>query len=570
VTVISIHPDRDGPHSYAESAKNRGTGPGTISRSEIKFLVFFTVLLCVVTSLPYALGHLVSFPGTVFTDVLHHSVDTGNYFAYANQAASGKWLFRNPMTPEPHRAVFFNLEWLATGKLSSWLHVSLALAMNILRLLCLGLMCYGVYWLSTFLLLDPLMRRIALVGTMAGGGFGWLATLHLLHIPINSSYFLDLTNPNFFPFYWALKVPHFLVSESFVVLGFCFFLLAERDRRARYYVGAGLCYLVAGGCRPYDMLFAMAATALYLAIQYWEDSGSCSDIILRAVPILMCMPFLAYNYWIFKIHPIFRWWSLPGGTAPAVWMTALSFGLTFLLLPFALWRLRRRQLGQAGRFMICCLASAIVFTHLHFLFHFAFQFATNLLTPAVMVVLLGLEGPITKWREERRWASGCIVVLLLVNSATSIALTGQAVQLVARGDFRADSQLLQAFAWLNANSLPNEVVLANFETSNQLPQYAHNIVFCGYVNAVRFGDKFREQQEFLNQATSNEFRAQMIRQNAIQFVMLTAGEAHDLVSLRQAPFLREVFRNRTAVVFRVTTPQPASASPLNNRTVAPQ
>jgi len=53
----------------------------------------------------------------------------------------------------------------------------------------------------------------------------------------------------------------------------------------------------------------------------------------------------------------------------------------------------------------------------------------------------------------------------------------------------------------------------------------------------------------------------MIQQNAIQFVMLTAGEAHDLVSLGQAPFLREVFRNRAAVVFLVAPPQRTFASP---------
>src|SRR5258708_30215490 len=106
--------------------------------------------------------------------------------------------------------------------------------------------------------------------------------------------------------------------------------------------------------------------------------------------------------------------------------------------------------------MVCSLASALVFAPLHFLFHFAFLFATNILTPAVMVLLLGLEGPITKWRADRRWAGGGIVVLLLVNSATSIALTGQAVQFVARGDFRADSQLFQAVRWLDDHSVPTE------------------------------------------------------------------------------------------------------------------
>src|SRR6266487_15985 len=244
----------------------------TIARSEIKFLAIFTLALCFLTSLPHVVGHLVSFPGTVFTDVLEHSLDSNNYLAYAHQAASGKWLFHNPMTAEPHGEIFFNLEWLAIGKISSLLHVSLAFAMDIQRLLCLVLMCYAVYWLSTFLLHNPFVRGVALVAILAGGGFGWLAALHLLHIPINSSYFLDLTNANLFPFYWALKLPHFLVSESFVVLGLCFFLLAERKRRVHCYIAAGLCYMVSGACRPYDMLFAMAATALYLTLWCCEKN----------------------------------------------------------------------------------------------------------------------------------------------------------------------------------------------------------------------------------------------------------------------------------------------------------
>ena len=56
--------------------------PGAIARSEVKFLAFFTLALCLVTTLPYAAGHLVSVPGTVFTDVLEHGIDSNNYLAY--------------------------------------------------------------------------------------------------------------------------------------------------------------------------------------------------------------------------------------------------------------------------------------------------------------------------------------------------------------------------------------------------------------------------------------------------------------------------------------------------------
>jgi len=69
-----------------------------------------------------------------------------------------------------------------------------------------------------------------------------------------------------------------------VVLGFCFFLRAERDGRARSYVGAGLCYVVAGACRPYDMLFAMPATALYWRCNAVKIAGSALTLFFGPFP----------------------------------------------------------------------------------------------------------------------------------------------------------------------------------------------------------------------------------------------------------------------------------------------
>jgi hypothetical protein len=525
---------------------------GVIARSEIKFLVFFTLFLCVFTTLPYLAGHLVSFPGTVFTDVLGHSFDTNNYLAYARQAASGRWLFRNPMTAERHGEVFFNMEWLVIGKLSSLLHVSLTCGMNIVRVLCLILMCYGVYWLSSFLFCSTLIRRVALVASLTSGGYGWLRALRLLHIPIDSSYFLDLTNANLFPFYWALRVPHFLVAESFVVLGFCFFLSGESSHRALHYVAAGLCYMVAGTCRPYDMLFLMAATSIFLAVWCLEHRELRLTLALRALPILMCVPLLAYYYWIFKVHPIFRWWSLPGNPAPAAWLLALGYGMTLLFLPFSAWRLRRGGLGEPGRFMLCCLLTALLFAYAHHLLHFSFQFATNIFVPLVMIVLVGLEKPIAEWKKNRRWAVASIIVILAVNSLTSVALTGQVILLVRQGEYRVDSNLLEAFSWLNAHSRTDDVIFADFDTASLIPQYTHDNVFCGYDNAVRFNEKFRAIQQFLDPRTSNTFREQLIQQNAIQFVLLTVTEERELAARGEFPFLKEVFRNDAAVIFSAT------------------
>ena len=301
---------------------------GAISFAECKFILSFVLFVCFVTTLPYMVGHFVSYPGTVFTGIIEHSADTNNYLSYANQAARGKWLFRNQMTGEPHGEVFFNLEWLLIGKIAALLHVSLPVGLSILRLFCVLAMGYGVYWLSSFFLKTVfLARRVAMVAIMTGGGFGWIAALHLLHVPIDSSYFLDLTAALQFPFYWGLKLPHFLVSETFVVLGLCLFLRAESRERLGDYLVAGAFYLASGEARrPYDMLFLMCATGLYIAIDirarlHWT-------LLRRALPIFMSVPLLGYEFWIFKIHPVFRWWSLPGLPPPE----PLAVGIKFRVL----------------------------------------------------------------------------------------------------------------------------------------------------------------------------------------------------------------------------------------------
>ena len=535
------------PHPAVTNMGRRGKMAG----ADLRFVFSVALTLCVLTTLPYAVGYGTSFPGSVFTGVLDHSLDTNNYLAYIHQSAKGKWLFYNPMTGEPHRPVFFNLEWLVMGKMAFLLHLSPPAAMNFSRLLCLALMCMATYWLSTFLFHSAFVRKIALVASLAGGGFGWLAAVHLFHVSLDSSYFLDLTNANLFPFYWALRVPHFLVSELFVVLGLCFFLRAEIDGKLRNYAAAGACYLEAGGCRPYDMLFLIAATTLYLIVSHFVSHQPQFAITYRAVPVLMCLPFLGYYYWIFKIHPIFRWWSLPGRPAPPLGLLALGFGMSFLCFAIAVWKFHRQRIGQPEILMLCCLVTALIFAYTHRVLHFSFQFATNILIPMVMLALAGFERSITSWKANRRWALAVVTAILLVNSFTSIALTGQAVLLTARGEYCVPAGLLAAFSWLDAHSQTSDAVLADLNTANAMPRYTHNRVFCGYGNAVNVEGKLRALGKFFDAGIPNEFRENLLRENAIQFVLLTNAQYQDLPELGRASFLKEEFRNHAAVIFSV-------------------
>jgi hypothetical protein len=520
-----------------------------VRSSELKFVICFAGALSILTTLPYVVAYVAPSHGTVFSGVLDHSYDTNNYLAYVHQSESGSWLFHNPMTAEPHRPVFFNLEWLVMGKVGALLHLSPAAAMNFCRVLCVVLMCVAVYWLSSFLFENAFTRKIALVASLAGGGFGWISAVHLLHIRLDSSYFLDLTNANFFPFYWTLRLPHFLASEMFVILGLCCFLRGEFEGRMSDYVISGLCYIAAGTCRPYDMLFLMTSTALFLVQSYFNPRKASQSLAIRAVPIAMCVPVLGYYYWIFKIHPIFRWWSLPGLPGPSPWLLSLGFGMSFLLLPYAVWKIYRNGLSYPGLLMACCLISALVLSYLHSLLHFSFQFATNILVPLVMLALLGLDDSIQAMRAKRVWGTVAVAGILLVNSLTSIALTGQAVVLAVRGEYAIDSGLLAAYRWIDAHAESTDVIFADLYNANMMPQYIRSRVFCGYGNAVRADEKLKDLQNFFAPTTSQEFRENLLRNNPIQYVLLTSAQAESLGRLFESPSSTMVFKNDSAMIF---------------------
>jgi hypothetical protein len=534
----------------------RDASPSVVCAADIKFILILTLAIGFLSSIPYIVGHLAKFPGSAFTDVLEYEMDANNYLAYARQAASGAWLFHNPMTGEPHGDVFFNLEWLAIGKIALFFHLPLGIATNVLRLAFIPVLIFGVYWLLSFAIENTLLRRIALVAVMTGGGFGWLVLLRvpqILHLPINSWYFFDLRG-GLFPFFWTSKISHFLIAESFVLLGLCFFLRGEQNLRVSSYAVAGLFYLLTGACRPYDMLYLCGATGLYACVTFWKSPARITMFFFRIIPVLLCAPLFGYYLWIFKVHPVFRWWSLPGRLAPAPWALACSYGLSFFLFCFAARRLRSSRLRPVGTLMVCSLATSVVIVYSHGLISYPMQYATDIIIPLSMLGFTGLEKKFVGWSPGSRRTRLAVVAILAVNSLTSLGLTAQAARFALKGNYRIDQGLLDAYSWIDHHSQSNDLVLADLENSNRMPRYIHNRMFCGYYNTVKFDEKKMAVDRFLAPDTPNPFREQLLRQHAIRYVLLNKDEARLLTGIGNTPFLNEVFANGSAVVYTFTTP----------------
>ena len=378
-----------------------------VNPREFGFVGSSALGLALVTSIPYALGHVISRSGSRFNGNLVFDADMNSYFAFVRQSAAGQWLFHNAMTPEPHQPVFFNLEWLVVGKLASLLGNSVELAFQVERLVSIFLLCFGLYWLCCFLFSTVLMRRLVFAAVSLGGGFGWLLYVPGLGGRLPETAFLD-TYAGIHPFFWMLLQPHFLIAQALAVFTLCFILRAESRGTASDYVLAALCCVLAGSMRPFEMLYLVAAIFSYILVRTVREgaSRSPSRLLLRSLVLLVPLPLLLYYVWLFTVHPVFRWWGVQNiAPPPGVPNLVASLGLAVILLTVGLGKLLESgKLPPPHLLIVCCFVASLALIYSYPLLTFTFQFTTTLLIPTVLLGAMTLEMRLVSWARRFHWS----------------------------------------------------------------------------------------------------------------------------------------------------------------------
>jgi hypothetical protein len=528
-----------------------------VTAKEIRFVALFALALVLVTSIPYLVGHFLAFPLSEFNGNLVYDADFNAYFAFMRQSAAGQWLFHNPFTPEPHRAAFFNLEWLFFGKLAAVSGISLEAAVQVQRVISAFMFCFAFYWLSSFLFTTVLMRRLLLTMVMLGGGFGWIFRLPMLGPWLPSHFFRDVY-PGFQPFFWIFAQPHFLISQCIAVLALCLFLHAENSRSGRYYIGAALCGVVVASIRPFDALHLMAAVALYTLIVTLtrKDERSFSPIALRLTVVLAPIPLMVYYVWLLRIHPVFRWWSIQNVLPPPKPTSLVAIlGVAAIMLVCGLGNFRSFWKKPAPQILIiCCFLSSLTLLYSFPALKFSLQMGTTIVMPTILVGVMNLEAGLTSLVRRSKWAAVGVAAVLLLNSLSSLLLIKDYTKATLKGEHRTDARLLAAYSWLDAHSEPREIVLpsSSYPVGNEIPRYTHNTVFCGYhFNTVLFREKDEMLRNFFRAETGDSFRYDFLREFGIRYVFLRLHGSRTYVTYDpgRTPFLKEIFRNDSAAIY---------------------
>ncbi|MBC8230641.1 hypothetical protein H8E77_13920 [bacterium] len=533
-----------------------------IDSKELRFLAIYILGILLFTYTPYFIGHVKPIPSKEFNEHLVFYDDMNSYLSYVKQSANGRWLFQNQFTPEEHSGVFINLKWLVLGKISRIFKTSLRTDFQIERIVGAITLIFGFYLLSSLFIQNKFVRKVALLVFSLGGGFGWiyilsLAVQKLFHSDILTIPFVPRdTSSGLHPFFQMMLNPHFSIAHGILLLTYSLYTIGEMKNDVKYYVFSGISCAVLGFVRPFDMLVCFLAVFMFVILLYISKRElSLHQTFLRFLPILMGLPVMLYNLYVFKLHPVFKWWNIQNVfTERPLMILLFSMGFVpFLVLNNIGGFANLREKETKNIFLIGTIAAISVLAFSTPFLKFAPQFGTIWMGSLVIFGIMKVEKPLLSALSRKRYIYFLLFAFLLVNSFTSIWLLKWKCDEVWQGKHHTDSRLITAFDWLEENSSPSDIVLSSYPTGNKIPRYSGNKVFCGYgYNTVDFNGKINAVKQFFNLETSDKYRLDLIKKYKIEYLFHGPSErAIGKYIPEISPFLKQVYQNDIVMIYSV-------------------
>jgi hypothetical protein len=370
-------------------------------------------------------------------------------------------------------------------------------------------------------------------------------------------------------------------------------------RRFGLAIATGLVLFIVTFFHPYDIVTIVAT--LYLApllFAFSERRWPWTEWGHSLIATAICLPALAYNYWIFANNPAMRWWDLQNiMTTPDASRLVIALGLNGVLAAFALFAFRR--LGRGQLVMLAWLVSTLVIIHLPLRFQrrtiggVQFPLAALAMAGLVTTVLPPVVGRLK--RLLRDWAPRTPLRTAAGLGIGTLALTALTIPFQAATPYYVRDIEMSALravrypAWLRTEDFialheldritpPDAIILSSYEMGNFVPPYSGRRCFMGhYALTIDAQSKRADVQRFFSAGPEDDaWRLEFLRRWRIGYVLDTPFErsigAFDPAT---KPWLERIFVTgerpaSRAAVYRVRLAQGGRASPDLRSSLAPR
>ncbi len=446
------------------------------------FVIGVSLILLILTQLPYYLAFRSGPPDSVFGGFLINPLDGNSYIAKMYEGYRGDWLFTLPFTAEKGRGTFIFFFYILQGQLARLFHLPLIFVFHFVRAICSITLVFSLSHLISVLFTNQWSYRFALVMACFGAGMGWLV--------MPSGYITsDFWVAEAYPFLSSFVNPHFCLSIALMLWITRLFIENQSPKNIWRYLWLLLASFVLGLLAPFALIIVLGVNFILILIYFFQAIDEKRKMLeannhLRLY-YLICVivggaPILLYEFYIVNIDPILRGWQTQNITpSPPFWDILLSLSPLLLLAIFGIFIVVRQKL-HAWYSMVAWLVIGIVFVYLPWSLQRRFLF--GLFVPIVLLAALVVQNIKERTVKKGFWLNLFISGLFVFSFTTNLLL-----EFTTFYGIKTKEPLLfltqnenQALNWIEGNTSPNSLFIASPQMGLFIPAHTGRRVIYGH------------------------------------------------------------------------------------------
>ena len=330
------------------------------TKNEWLGLGLMILVLLILTWLPYIYLSSQTPAGFIYnTSTFINPGDNTVYFSYIRQGAEGGWLVDNMHTSEKTLPVLHPF-WTLLGKISNIFSLTPPTAFHLARSILIPIFIFFSYLFISYFLTSHVIRQVALWFFGLGSGLGWLFVLAKPFFWFDNAWHnvpFDFFIPDAFPFTSMVISPHFILSWLLLIVALNFGFLALKYNNYFYTFISALTSGVLLLLHPFyipSVFSILGVYWLFLSIRqrtfFWSGTGKILLIFLASLPSL------GYYIYLYFFDPVTHIKTIQNFLpSPKIFITFLSFGVSFILATIGYFWSRRKELIQNFDFLFIWL-----------------------------------------------------------------------------------------------------------------------------------------------------------------------------------------------------------------------
>src|SRR3989344_2131634 len=344
----------------------------SITKKEWWLVALFSLILIILTGLPYLYAYLTAPSGLVYNGLNSLTpADNPVYYSYINQVERGEIFLKDLFTPEPQSDGLFNIFWFSLGILARVFNLSAIFTFHLVRLLLIPVFLAVAYIFISLFFNDVIKRKWSLILLSFSSGIGayFVYPLYLYNLEDKPGFWspLDTWVPESITFLTLYKTPHFIASLILMFLILLLVFLALNKRKISYVVVAGLLSLVYFNFHPFYIPTIFLTVGIYLLILIFKNK----KILWREVSyyllfILISSPSIFYHLWTLSNNEVLVQRALQNiNLAPPFIFIIIGYGFLWPLGLIGFYSLIiRKELDEKYIFLLSLILACIILIRL--------------------------------------------------------------------------------------------------------------------------------------------------------------------------------------------------------------